>query len=88
MCSQGSQSQKPESLIKKKLSQVLEEEDERETLEMSQVVWDTDNGHGDDDSEVEDNWDDLDKTLMEDFAKNLTTSADTRDIEDLMLDSE
>ena len=45
------------------------------------------NDHRDDDSEAEDNWDDLDKTLMEDFAKNLTT-ADTRDIEDLILDSE
>ena len=88
MFSQRSESQKPESLTKKKLSQVLEEEDERETLEMSQVVWDTDHDNGDNDSEAEDNWDDLDKTLMEDFAKNLTTPADTRDIEDLILDSE
>merc|ERR1712098_533564 len=46
----------------KKLSQAvlqeLEKNDESETLEMSQAVWDTD-----------DNWDDLDKTVMEHFAK-------------------
>ena len=58
---------------------MLEEEDDRETLEMSQVVWDTDHADGDNDSEAGDNWDDLDKTLMEDFAKNLT-STDTSDI--------
>merc|ERR1711915_986354 len=57
----------------KKLTQAvfeeLEENDESETLEMSQAVWDTD-----------DNWDDLDKTVMEHFAKNLE---DENDMEDM-----
>lgn len=44
-----------------KLSQAVSEAlDEHETLEMSQVVWDTD-----------ENWDDLDKTVMEDLARDL-----------------
>jgi len=42
------------------ISEVADEDDENETLEMSQAVWDTD-----------DNWDELDKTLMEDFARDL-----------------
>ena len=62
--SQRSQNRKPESLTKKKLSRMLQDEDERETLEMSQVVWDTSG----------DTWDNTDKTLMEDFARNLTQS--------------
>ena len=53
----------------KKLSKVvadaLEEEEEQESLEMSQVVWDTTEGDEDDE------WDELDKTLMENFAKDL-----------------
>jgi len=57
----------------KKLSQAvlqeLEKNDESETLEMSQAVWDTD-----------DNWDDLDKTVMEHFAKNLEEENDMEDM--------
>ena len=79
--SQRSQ-QRPESITKKKLSRVLEEAEERETLEMSQVVWDTDHDHPGDD-----NWDSLDKTLMENFANNLTPTK-TCDIEDLITDSD
>ena len=79
--SQRSQ-QRPESVTKKKLSRVLEEEEERETLEMSQVVWDTDHDHPGDD-----NWDSLDKTLMETFAKNLTPTKNC-DIEDLITETD
>ena len=75
--SQRSQSRKPESLNKKKLSRMLEEEEERETLEMSQVVWDTSG----------DTWDNTDKTLIEDFAKNLTQSVSC-DIAEVILDTD
>jgi len=54
------------------ISEALDEDDENETLEMSQVVWDTD-----------DNWDDLDKTLMEDFARDLDKSSKHDDMEDM-----
>merc|ERR1719318_1133382 len=67
-------SQKSTQGSAKKLSQAvseaLDEDDEHETLEMSQVVWDTD-----------DNWDDLDKTIMEDFARDL--EKDDNDEDDL-----
>lgn len=76
--SQRSQSRKPESLTKKKLSRMHDEEEERETLEMSQVVWDTSDG---------DTWDNTDKTLMEDFAKNLTQSVSC-DIAEVILDTD
>ena len=42
---------------------------------------DTDQALGDD-GDDDDNWDDLDKTLMENFARNLTSSTDC-DMEDL-----
>lgn len=84
--SQRSQ-QRPESITKKKLSRVLEEEEERETLEMSQVVWDTDHDHPGDESEAGDNWDSLDNTMMENFAKNLTPSKNC-DIENLITESD
>ena len=52
-----------------KLSQAVSEAlDEHETLEMSQVVWDTD-----------DNWDDLDKTVMEDLARDLDKKPEVDD---------
>ena len=58
---------------KKSRAEILIEEEEEESLEMSQVMWDT---HED--------WDDLDKTLMEDFAKNLDEpNCDDHDIEDM-----
>jgi len=57
----------------KKLSQaiaeVLDEDDEHETLEMSQAVWDAD-----------DDWDDLDKTVMEDLARDLDKNDDMEDM--------
>merc|ERR1719186_2117477 len=57
----------------KKLSQaiteVLDEDDEHETLEMSQAVWDAD-----------DNWDDLDKTVMQDLARDLDINDDMEDM--------
>jgi len=57
------------------ISEVTDDDDENETLEMSQAVWDTD-----------DNWDKLDKTLMEDFVRDLeeTSAPDmANDIEDM-----
>merc|ERR1719318_1941070 len=44
-------------------------------MKMSQVVWDTD-----------DNWDDLDKTIMEDFARHLEKKDDDEDDENDMED--
>ena len=71
----NAKSQKSTQGSSKKLSQAiseaLDEDDEHETLEMSQVVWDTD-----------DNWDDLDKTIMEDFARDLEKKDDD-DMEDM-----
>jgi len=58
----------------KEESELLEEED-LETLEMSQVVWDT---------EIEEeNWDELDKTLMEEVAKTLPSASQHCDMEDM-----
>jgi len=68
-------SQEPGKKLSQAISEVLDEEDENETLEMSQAVWDTD-----------ENWDELDKTLMEDFARDLDekqqndTGADMEDM--------
>eukprot|EP00092_Neocalanus_flemingeri_P026221 GFUD01028422.1.p1 GENE.GFUD01028422.1~~GFUD01028422.1.p1 ORF type:complete len:564 (-),score=168.80 GFUD01028422.1:58-1749(-) len=72
-----SKSQKSSQGSAKKLSQAiteaLDEDDKHETLEMSQVVWDTD-----------DNWDDFDKTIMEDLARDLDTNDDIiDDMEDM-----
>ena len=51
--------------LSKAVAEALEEEEEQESLEMSQVVWDTTEAAEDDE------WDQLDKTLMENFAKDL-----------------
>jgi len=51
--------------LSKAVADALEEEEEQESLEMSQVVWDTTEAAEDDE------WDQLDKTLMENFAKDL-----------------
>ena len=51
-----------------------EEEEDLETLEMSQAVWSSEN-----------NWAEEDQTLMEDFARSLNCDTDQTpgDIEDL-----
>merc|ERR1712126_91922 len=51
--------------LSKAVAEALEEEEEQESLEMSQVVWDTTEAAEDDE------WDQLDKTLMENFAEDL-----------------
>lgn len=63
-CSQGSAKK-----LSQAVSEALDEGDEQETLEMSQVVWDTD-----------ENWDDLDKTVMEDLARDLDKDNDIEDL--------
>ena len=70
----SSESQGSGKKIFKEETELLEEED-LESLEMSQVVWET---------EIEeDNWDELDKTLMEEVAKTLPSASQHCDMEDM-----
>lgn len=54
------------------VSEALKQNEEDESHEMSQFVWET-----------QEDWDDLDKTLMENFAKDLDSICDNQEEEDI-----